>query len=740
MIQSKIKNILFTSASKLICFKNMTKKTSAKVNDPLYEKEKEKYSHPIPSREYILNFLKKKSFPCSFEYICEKLSLTQDKNVYLTYRLKAMLRDKQIKELKGYYCLLEWQKHHVQGNVLYDPDSGEMLVCKNNEYYHLAAIYQKCLFNGDHINISPLGYDKKGIKLYSLDDIISRSLKELWGHYYANQKEVSTFIPLLKDIPRTFIVLPHRRKVESGALVRISIVIYPTLLNPTVVKLKTVELGHSITSAMQIISQKYFLTLTEDAGIDTEVKTLESKIHSKAKNLQDLEPLRRDLTHLDFITIDSEDTQDIDDAVYAYLDKDGNAKLFVAISDVSHYVKPNTLIDESAKRHTCSVYFPNNTIHMLPLMLATDFCSLQPKSNRLVLVCEMQVDLKGEITQVDIYEAMIHSRRAVSYKEVNTILDKENLRVRGKAETRTKVKENLILERTIKNLILDLYKVYKMLSNRIDKTGKIQFQTTDSLIIFEDNLPTLVKIKKPTLADYMIEIFMISANEQVAKFITNHKLTNIYRVNLAPSPDKIQLINDLVEGLDLNKVHKLTPNPMSYNRLLKSLQKTPYYEHVALSILKTMKAAHYHTSALGHFGLDLSEYTHFTSPIRRYADLVVHRIIKNFLHQKNQLSKDYLAYICKLCSIKSRQVDHAVMEIIKFYKCKIAEKMIEQEVDVSFIQKYDHKYIFNILDLSMEGYQIRAMDCADLKLGSLFKAKIIRVDSLAFKIELSVVL
>ena len=338
---------------------------------------------------------------------------------------------------------------------------------------------------------------------------------------------------------------------------------------------------------------------------------------------------RIDLTDVALVTIDGEDARDFDDAVYCEPFKKGRGKtavdgwrLIVAIADVSHYVKPDEALDDDAYERATSVYFPRRVIPMLPEKLSNGLCSLNPDEDRLAMVCDMVVDAAGEVTAYQFYPALICSHARLTYTEVATIL----ANTRGaEAQRRASLVPHL----------LHLHEVYRALLKRRAGRGAIDFETTETQIVCDDN-GRIEKIvpRTRTEAHRLIEEAMLAANVCAADFIAGQKHPALYRVHEGPTPEKRVALQAYLRALGLGLSISDKPTPAELQAIAQATKDRVDATQVHTMLLRSMQQATYTASNAGHFGLAYEAYTHFTSPIRRYPDLLVHRVIKALLQGK----------------------------------------------------------------------------------------------------------
>jgi ribonuclease R len=333
---------------------------------------------------------------------------------------------------------------------------------------------------------------------------------------------------------------------------------------------------------------------------------------------------RVDLTDIALVTIDGEDARDFDDAVYCEPAKVGRGKgwrLLVAIADVSHYVKNGSAIDIDAYDRATSVYFPRRVIPMLPEKLSNGLCSLKPDVERMCMVCDMLVNTQGEVTAYQFYPAVMHSHARFTYTEVAAILG--NTRGPEAAKRKDRVQD-----------LLNLHDVYRALLVQRNARGAVDFETTETQIVCDDN-GRIEKIIPRTRNDAhkLIEEAMLAANVCSADFISNSKHLGLFRVHEGPTPEKKETLRQYLKTLGLNMTISEDPEPAEFQAIAQATKDRPDAQQIHTMLLRSMSQAIYTPINSGHFGLAFQAYTHFTSPIRRYPDLLVHRVIKAILEK-----------------------------------------------------------------------------------------------------------
>ncbi|MCH2300315.1 MAG: ribonuclease R, partial [SAR324 cluster bacterium] len=401
-------------------------------------------------------------------------------------------------------------------------------------------------------------------------------------------------------------------------------------------------------------------------------------------------PGRVDQRHLAFITIDGKSARDFDDAVLVEKMENGGFRLFVAIADVAHYVTPDSAIDEEAKKRGTSVYFPTHAIPMLPEALSNGLCSLRPGVNRLTLTCEMQLNQDGECIDYRIYESLIKSHARLDYDAVADFLDS------GK---------NSITNKEIQKSLKLMQELMHLLEGKRNRRGAIQFEFSESSVEFDhQNRMTGMSKKFQSSSMKMIEQFMLEANETVARHCVKRKLPALYRVHQPPSDLKLQQLKKNLARYGVNPKTVSLSDSYGFSRILSHLKELPQFEALQVVLLRSMALAVYQTRNGGHFGLAAEFYTHFTSPIRRYPDLMVHRALKKELSSRNQKKssrkrnvkqkhgEEIDRELALKCSQQERNAEKAELQSVDLMKCVFLEPHIGVDFQ-SIIRSLDSRQI-----------------------------------------------
>lgn len=376
---------------------------------------------------------------------------------------------------------------------------------------------------------------------------------------------------------------------------------------------------------------------------------------------------REDIRNLPLITIDGKGAKDFDDAVYCEPQGSG-WRLLIAIADVSHYVKTGTAIDAEALHRGNSVYFPRLVIPMLPEILSNNICSLSPQSDRLCVVCELHVNCFGMVKRYRFFEGIMNSAARVTYSEFANIIAKKNSQLLGKyADLHTQFES--------------LYQLFLLLHGHRKKNGLLDFTSIEPHFTF-DNDEHVVEIHtlQRNDAHRLIEEFMLRANVAAAKFVLKNKIPALYRVHDKPEHDSLDSLHDFLADLKLKIGGRTNPTAKDYATLIDRVKERKYVHTIEMALLRSMQLAVYSEKNRGHFALAFSRYTHFTSPIRRYSDLIIHRCIRHLIHHQPVADFAYsvknMAEFAKQCSLTNRRAEKASRDVIQWYKCEFMQSRI----------------------------------------------------------------
>ncbi|AEK57649.1 MULTISPECIES: ribonuclease R [Acidithiobacillus] len=633
--------------------------TPLAARDPMYEREKEKYERPIVSREFILSYLENLGQPARLEDLIDELEIAEEDQEAFRRRLRAMERDGQlVRNRRGAYGIVE-SMELIRGTVSAHPDGFGFLVPDNGDKdLFLSPREMRKVFHGDVVLGRIVGEDRRGRLEGAVVRILERALTQVVGRYFADTS-VHYVIPEDRRIPQEFAVVPSEElQPVHGQIVILEITKYPDGRN--LPEGRVVEiLGEHMAPGMEveIAVRSYGLPFQWPAAVEAESAGFQPQVPESMKEG------RRDLRHLPLVTIDGADAKDFDDAVYAETREEGGFRLFVAIADVATYVRPGSALDEEARKRGNSVYFPRRVIPMLPEVLSNGLCSLNPQVDRLCMVCEMELDAQGNLEQFRFARAVMRSQRRFTYDEVAAILG-------GDSDLREREAELVPHLETLQRL-------YEALARAREARGTIEFDTQETRIVYNEQgrIENIVPLQR-NVAHRMIEECMLAANVCAAQFFRIHELPMLYRVHPEPNVDKIEDLRRFLGELGVPVRIPARPRSADLARVIEETRDRADASLIQTVILRSLSQAFYTVDTSMHFGLAFPAYTHFTSPIRRYPDLIVHRGIQELLdsaaegREPRWLSVAELKELGQHCSMTERRADEASREAVQWLKCE----------------------------------------------------------------------
>ena len=676
----------------------MNKKTQNQ--DPFAAREAEKYSNPVPSREFILARLQEKDTPLDLKEVCQEFLIDSEEGIEaIRRRLIAMTRDGQLEQgLKRKYfparakILINGTLHFDRRGALWCiPEMGgpRIAVASFNKDISLHGSKVILAVPEDTANTEARG---------RIVEVVQKSTLRVIGRFIQDNK-LNYVIPHGKEIVEDIIIPAGKHKnAQDGDIVLVEIINQQSTWSDLVGQVSEV-IGHENSKGIEVSAAIHAHNLSHQwpKEIAQELQDFSKKSFAiTSKN-------RVDLRDLPLVTIDGEDAKDFDDAVYCQAKKGGGWKLFVAIADVSYYVHANTVLDAEAKLRGNSVYFPGKVVPMLPETLSNDLCSLLPQTDRMCMVCELNINAAGIVTSYSFYEGIIHSHARLTYTKVAKILSGESKH----------------LQDTYADLVDDLHNLhalYNMLHKQRKARGALDFDSAETRIIFDEH-GKIKQIEPVTrnVAHKIIEECMLCANVAAAEFLEKHKLPAMYRIHEGPTVDKLADLKAFLLELGINFGKKKQPEPLDYAQLISKIQTRTDAHIIQMLLLRSLSQAVYSTENLGHFGLAYPAYTHFTSPIRRYPDLIVHRQIKQVLHSKWKIAKtkkeqeavakqaEKMQELAVHCSVTERRADDATRDVELWLKCQYIAKFIGQNFTgvVSGVNRFG--FFVELAELHVDG-------------------------------------
>ncbi|ASA56095.1 ribonuclease R [Vibrio gazogenes] len=672
-------------------------------NDPFADREANNYDNPIPSREFILEFLAQANVPMNRNDLFEVLQLSGEEQYEgLRRRLRAMERDGQLVFTRRQCYALPEKLEMIKGYVIGHKDGYGWVrpegIRGRDEDILLPHHQMRTLIHGDYVLIQPNGTDKRGRKEGRLVRILEERNGQIVGRFFF-EHGYSYVVPDDSRISHDILIPDEARAgARMGNVVVIEITDRGSRSRGMMGKVSDV-LGESMAPGMetQIAIRTHQIPHEWPEAVEQQVKQFSEHVPEEAKQG------RVDLRTLPLVTIDGEDARDFDDAVYCEAKKGGGWRLWVAIADVSYYVRTDSALDKEAINRGNSVYFPSQVVPMLPEVLSNGLCSLNPQVDRLCMVCEMTISATGRLSSYKHYEAVMNSHARLTYNKVAAILaDDDELRERY---------EPLVPH------LEELHKMYQVLKSERESRGAIEFETVETKFIFNaerkiDRIEPLVRND----AHKIIEECMILANIASASFVEKMKEPALFRIHETPGEERLMGFRDFLGELGLNLTGGLEPTPTDYAMLMKQVANRPDHELIQTMLLRSMKQAVYNPDNCGHFGLALKRYAHFTSPIRRYPDLLLHRAIKYLIAKQQGTNQDRwtptggyhysfddMNYYGEQCSMTERRADDATREVSDWLKCEYMQDHVGEVLDGVIANVTGFGFFVRLTELHIDG-------------------------------------
>ena len=641
-----------------------------RFQDPHADREASRYARPIASREAILQWLSSAEGPQTAEAIAERLALHDpEQRDALGKRLAAMVRDGQVlQNRRGGYVPAE-RLDLIPGTVIANPDGYGFLRpdSGSGDDLFLPPLEMRKAMHGDRVMASVTGVDRRGRREGVIVEVLERRLNRLIGRFTL-ESGISYVVPDDRRIQRNVqIPADARMGAQHGQLVVCELTTPGDAHRPPIGKVLAV-LGDALTPSLVVEAAIHGhelphefppAVLAEASAVPLEVTRADAEG-------------RVDLRSLPLVTIDGEDAKDFDDAVYCEPNRDG-FRLIVAIADVSHYVRPGTPLDDEAQLRATSVYFPGFVVPMLPETLSNGICSLNPKVDRLCFACDMQVGRDGEVTRAKFYEAVMHSHARLTYTQVWKAVGEDD------AEARALVGAQLPqVER--------LHQLYQVLAKARAKRGAIEFESSEVRFVLDNRGEvTQAGMLVRNDAHKLIEECMIAANVAAARFMLDAGIPAPYRIHDKPPESKYADLLEFLKEFALRMPPWAKLQPKDFANLLVKVRERPDATLLESVVLRSQSQAVYSPENIGHFGLALAAYAHFTSPIRRYPDLLVHRAIKHALRPRDRDGFGYtpreMTRLALQCSERERRADEAEREVDERYRAAWMEQHVGGEFD-----------------------------------------------------------
>ena len=640
----------------------------------------------LPSRAAILDALQSSGVPLPPAELVRLLSVDKRAREAFAGRIDAMQRDGQLlTNRKGELCVVA-KLDLVTGTVQGHPDGfGFLLPDDGSPDVFLSPREMHKVLHGDRTTARRTGTDRRGRPEGEIVDVLSRANRTIVGRFY-EERGVAFVVAENRRINQDLLVPPEDRgAARSGDVVVAEIVAQPSPQREAIARV--VEILGSYTDPgmeIEIALRKHDLPHEFSPAAEKQAARLPKEVRDADR------AGRTDLTNLPLVTIDGETAKDFDDAVYC--ERNGKGfRLVVAIADVSHYVRDGDALDHDARERGTSVYFPRRVIPMLPEELSNELCSLKPDVDRLCMVCEMEVSATGVIKRHRFYPAVMHSRARLTYTQVWSWLSAP-----GSAPREA---------RALLPQLENLYALYHALREAREARGAIDFDTVEMQLEFDvqGKIVRIVPVVRND-AHKLIEECMLAANVCTAEYLAQNKHPALYRVHEGPTPEKLAALRDFLASCALSLPGGDAPTASDYAKLLLRIKDRPDYALLQTVLLRSLQQARYRPDNVGHFGLSYEAYAHFTSPIRRYPDLLVHRAIKAVLARREYKPQGASwAELGEHCSFTERRADDATRDVEAWLKCYFMQDKVGETYDGTISGVTSFGIFVTLDDLNIDG-------------------------------------
>lgn len=672
-------------------------------------------------RKDILSVFKDNKVEKTFEEIVDILKINSKPRKKLMPLLNSLVSENILAKKNTKYFLLEKSSKKLIGRFMKSSEGYGFVSSEDGDVYlSKQEVSWNGIMDGDIIVYKKI-FDKKNSKYFAKFVSFESRKKKIVGKLISESG--AFFVELRKSSDKVKIERGRLSGARDSDWVEVEIKTWPYQNN-----FAYGEVLRKIDSDFELVINDHGLRSTFSNELLKEANSIQEPSQDekdyKLDLIDDGKEKRKNLTHLDFVTIDDEDAMDFDDAIYC--EKQENYfKLYVSIADVSHYVSKDSLIDKEARMRTTSVYFPGFVIPMLPERLSNKICCLEEGKYRYTMTTEFLIDNSGIVKERKIYKSVIKSKKRLNYKNVQTTIDKKDV----------------IYEEEINNLILVFYDLYKLLVKKAIKRGKINLNIEEAKVIV-DAKGDIKDIKKRESLDAhkLIEEFMILSNIATALKTAN---LGIYRVHEKPSDESLSSFSEIAKAYNAN-FNPDWRSPKEIISFLNSIKGKPYEKVLNKMLLRSFKKAKYSSENLGHFALSLENYSHFTSPIRRYPDLITHRLIKN----SKSYDKEELVKISDETSVGELKAMNAERDVVKIKQARFLEKRIGEIFKAEISGFSDYKVFLELKDFFIEGFSFYSNEFTYdssrmeirkknkiLKLGDELEVELLKVDVFSGNIE-----
>ena len=582
----------------------------------------------------------------------------------LVERLQKMVRAGQVIEnRRREYCLTA-KLDLVTGTVSGHRDGFGFVVREDGgDDVYLSAREMRSIFNGDRVAIKVIGKDRRGKPEGELVEVLERGVREVAGQFI-RERGIGLVIPDNAKIShRVLIAKGESGRAKPGQIVVVEILDYPSQhAQATGRVVRVVGDPKQKGIATDIAIESHAIPTHWPKEVKEEIKQYGTSVPTKAKTG------RVDLRNVDLLTIDGADARDFDDAVYCERDGDG-WRLLVAIADVAHYVQPGSALDKQAIRRGTSVYFPDRVVPMLPEVLSNGLCSLNPKVDRLCMVCEMRVSPNGKVSGSKFVEGVMRSSARLTYSQVGDFLEDRSKHA---------------VPKDLHKVVSELHALYKAFAKARSRRGAIELDIPQTRFELGEKGEIIgIRAVHRNDAHKLIEECMIAANVEAAKFLSKHRIPGLYRVHPKPDAERFDELRLYLVSLGLKVPHAEHVNSKQFNQLLDQVKNRPDSAAISMSMLRSLTHAEYTPTNIGHFGLGLDAYAHFTSPIRRYPDLLVHRAIRHIVRGGKPGRYDYspgdMERLGTMTSAYEKRAEDATRDVEAWLKCEFMEDKVGEE-------------------------------------------------------------
>ena len=661
-------------------------------NDPNASSEAQKYDNPIPSRELILSTITEQG-EATHQQLAKAFNIDDpDQFDALGNRLKAMARDGQVnREGRPYRFRVVTQQDVVTGTVSAHAKGFGFVLLSDMPDLFLHEKQMRWVFNGDTVEAVGTSTDNRGRTEGRIVDVIERQQTQFIGTLAKDEDGYCVELGSPNNHQPITVTNDNVKAmdVKLGYPVKVDVIDWPNQHEFATGKITEVL---SDDNDRELIIETTLLNY--DIPFEFSAATLKQANDYQEPTDKDIKG-RTDLRDIPLITIDGEDARDFDDAVFAEKRSGGNYRVLVAIADVSNYVTPNSPLDKEAYERGTSVYFPHRVIPMLPEVLSNGLCSLNPDVNRLCMVADIKVSRAGKVTGYEFYPAVMNSQARLTYNQVNDYFNDPK---------DPSIPKSLTDNAEVKKSVDTLHQLYDLLVKKREERHAMEFETVETYIKFNET-GGIAAIVPRTRGDAhkLIEECMLLANTCAANFALEHELPVLYRNHDKPDSEKSMRIHEYAKNFGLSFPEE-NPTQADYQRIIEATKERPDAISIHSMLLRSMMQANYAPDNIGHFGLAYDEYSHFTSPIRRYPDLMLHRAIKAKVTNSQQPVMDFsLDGAGTQTSDTERRAEKASRYVESWLKCHYMKDHVGEDFEGVVTSVTSFGLFITLTDLYIDG-------------------------------------